>query len=212
MVDCKPTPIKAHQPTTFALLRRPRPPKALTNPAQPSNRGDGSTKNRISPQKSSKSKQSSPLFLESFQPSDIHTNAKTDFPIYPLYPKGPDFFPPGKKLVSHLGDFQMPLFEDSPSPESFCGPENDPLDSDCYPESDDELTLANFQMSAGVSPQCRLLYEKGAKVISRENYLKLTGWFAVNVPTQQNINTVDLDVGLQSPEERKPRHQALIGQ
>ncbi len=77
-------------------------------------------------------------------------------------------------------------------------------------DSLDNFTLAEFQM---VAPQRRVLSPiNSAKVISRQNYLKLTGWFAVNVPTQESLNTVELEAALQSPQERKPRHQVLLGE
>lgn len=67
-------------------------------------------------------------------------------------------------------------------------------------------------------------------VISKQNYEKIVGWFAVYVPTQLHINTaiiegllaaffvtiplycaVSVADNLQCPEQRKPLHQFIIG-
>lgn len=111
-------------------------------------------------------------------------------------------------VACHGGDYLPPLYDNESK--SIIGDENyndsmnfEPLDSS------DDFTLADFQM---VASQQRIISPNVAKVISRQNYLKLTGWFAVNVPTQKSLNTTELDAALESPQERKPRHQVLLGE
>ena len=228
-------PVKAHQQSGFSLLRRPRPPKTLNTAPQPSsNRSDDSN---TSPQKSSGDRRSavSPYSTGSHH---IDTHTKTDFPIHSLYPRGPSFFPRGRKIV---GNHAIPFSQDNvaievripqtmdtdtstetvnahpiettntiiTSPELMDYDAYEKMSEPDYYLEDDDFTLHDFQLSAEVSPRRRC--ENEGKVISRQNYLKLTGWFATNVPTQENLNTVNLVVGVQPPDERKPRRQALLG-
>lgn len=238
-------PVKAHQQSGLSLLRRPRPPKALYNtPQSSSNARNGHIGSVTSPQKSSRDHRSagSPYSIGSY-PHQIDSHTKTDFPIHSLYPKGPSFFPPGRKL---MGNRTIPFSEDNVAIE-VCIPQavdidtsteaintypietsntivtspeknqllvydaNEEMSEDGYYLDDGDFTLHDFQLSAEVSPRRRLLCENSVKIISRLNYLKLTGWFATNVPTQENLNTVKLAVGVRPPDERKPRHQALLG-
>ena len=197
--------LKVHQPP---LLRRPRPPKALTAPPPKAN-----DHHRPSPRKSLHGHYTDSTTLSTHCTHDVHT--KTNFSIHPLYPKGPSFFPPGKKMVACHGAgpvYLPPLYNNEEIyNKSVIGNENN-NDSMNFEHLDslDNFTLAEFQM---VAPQRRVLSPiNSAKVISRQNYLKLTGWFAVNVPTQESLNTVELEAALESPQERKPRHQVLLGE
>jgi hypothetical protein len=48
------------------------------------------------------------------------------------------------------------------------------------------------------------------KVLSRQNYLKLTGWFATHFPRQDTLNTMIITVDHSVPNGRKPHHQMLL--
>ena len=94
------------------------------------------------------------------------------FTIHTLYPRGPPFLPPGKILKStHL------------SPPSIYT--DDVMSKSCGEE--EGFTLNDFQLVAETSHRAVPSELQGA-VISRENYLKLTSWFAVNVPKQESLN------------------------
>lgn len=98
-------------------------------------------------------------------------------------------------------------------------------------EGDDGFTLNDMIRSL---PNNELLSFAPPKlpIISKQNYKKLVGWFAVYVPTQSHINTATIegqfvasvyvyvikihcvaiiDDGLECPEQRKPLCQFLIG-
>ena len=59
-------------------------------------------------------------------------------------------------------------------------------------ENEARFTLDDFRLSAEDCIQRVVLSELQQSVISRENYLKLTGWFATHVPKQDALNTVNI--------------------
>ncbi len=91
--------------------------------------------------------------------------------IHPLLPKGPPPLPPGKILsqrMDYLSLLAWPELEETtvnPPP---------------------EFTFNDFLRSP--SNQTKLLKTNRA-TISRENYLKLTSWFATQKPTQTELST-----------------------
>lgn len=112
----------------------------------------------------------------------------SDVIIHPLFPRGPQFFPPGKikpkkhKSLPHnwweKGDNgDLNFHEFAPHEEEI---ENDDIMAQ-YSESTTEETLL-------YEPPTKLR----GKILSRQNYLKLTGWFATHVPQQDSLNTLDI--------------------
>lgn len=117
------------------------------------------------------------------------------FVINAVYPRGPKFFPPGR--VFHA----------------------DPVTSmtawDFLP---DEIHLADLASNFTFNDlQIPVLLEAAPRfpiqgTVSRLNYLKLTGWFAKNVPTQENLNMLDLEVDHAALPGRVPKGQILVGE
>lgn len=177
-------PINAHQQTSVQLLRRPRAPKPTkVEPEKPK---------KISPLKNDDFYDSEATwnpselsYLEFEEPDD-----RSNFVIHSLYPRGPAFFPPGHVLHSHntagggLAE-SLAIIEE--------------VDPDTH------------SLHAWLPPRPVIRTSRSATVISRQNYKKLTGWFATRVPTQENLNTVNFDLEAGTPPTRKPAQQAIIG-
>ena len=175
-------PINAHQQTSVPLLRRPRAPKPIEVEAE-----------KTSPLKNGNLYDSeetwNPLdlsYLEYEEPDD-----RSNFVIHSLYPRGPAFFPPGHVLHSHdttggrLAD-PLAIIEEDPDPDT-------------------------HNLHAWMPPRPVIRTSRSATMISRQNYKKLTGWFATHVPTQENLNTVNFDLEAGTPPTRRPAQQAVIG-
>ena len=188
------SPINAHQQNSLPLLRRPRPPKpplvSTTSRRAASSRQYGSK----APQGTSAEKtmrgwsstyaHPTPVtpytqYTSTIGSSDHYEDtcdSGSTFTIHTLYPRGPPFLPPGKILKStHL------------SPPSIYT--DDVMSKSCGEE--EGFTLNDFQLVAETSHRAVPSELQGA-VISRENYLKLTSWFAVNVPKQESLNTTSI--------------------
>ena len=158
------TPINAHQQKSVPLLRRPRPPKQTKTKLSNSNASSETT---------SKSEYGAALTANHTQdciivhPTPYTADSDSTFTIYP---RGTSLLPPGKVLRSN---HQTRFVEESQTEQV-------------------EFTLNDFQLSAEALHQVMPNKLRGA-VISRQNYLKLTSWFAANVPKQKAINTVNLE-------------------
>lgn len=178
------------------LLRRPRPPKQVLKISSPR---EGVTFKSPSPhfQLTTTPKaimvqhRSLPMHNDLYRTDIMHD--RSEFSIHPPHPKGPEFFPPGK-VIFHAPTSMDP-FDVVPDEIHLSGPEH-------------TFTLDNFLIQLGTEHP-PLKVSEG--MISRQNYLKMTGWFAANVPTQEKINTLDLEVDYQVPMGRVPKGQILIG-
>lgn len=223
------TPVKAHQ-QPLPLLRRPRPPRvaALTSHSSIKRESDN-----IAPEKLPRTQKTS--VYPRNHPESVDKNSRSDFQIHPPY------HPPGKKLLGHHVPYSpnevntqqvtSHHFSAAPKPTSTHSKEmnnfipnsairshamdsirvcSQPL-ADRYVEDVASFTLYDFQHSAELSQQRRVCCEMDGKTVSRQNYLKLTGWFAANVPSQEKLNISNLAIDSQPPEEFKPRLQALLG-
>ena len=169
---------QVHKPDGVVLLRRPRPPKAIKKSA---------------PQQVPSLKH----FLNSSAATTPLDSERSHISMYGLYPRGPDFFPPGKKLHASI-----PLYRD---------------EMECVP---DEIHLAtprqafftlNDFLVAAEEMENKMPISKSKGMISRQNYIKLTSWFSKNVTKQKNPNTCELEIHHQAPLNRVPRKQVLIG-
>lgn len=159
-------PINAHQQKSVPLLRRPRPPKQANIKLSYSNVSSGTT---------SKSEDGTVLTASHthdctfVHPTPYATDAFNDS-RFTIYPRGTSLLPPGKVL---RGNHQTRFIEESQTTQV-------------------EFTLNDFQLSSETLHQVMPNKLRGA-VISRQNYLKLTSWFAANVPKQKTLNTVNLE-------------------
>ena len=120
------------------------------------------------------------------------------FTIHSLFPRGPPPLPPGKILkAAHQ---RLPSL----------GFENVELPSSEVEREDPEFTLDDFQMVAGMSYKVVNSKLHGA-MISRQNYLKLTSWFATNVPTQDTLNIASVSGTLYGQDYRTSIKRWLFG-
>ena len=176
------------------LLRRPRPPK----PAPKHSDGvpfDTRMSQSVTPKAIVCRRRLLPTHEDVYRTDiDEMVDECSKFIIHPTHPKGPEFFPPGKILHAPVQILMEP-FDLLPDEIYFPGPE-------CT------FTLDNFLLRA--ERNCPPL-QISQGMISRENYLKLTGWFATHVPTQEKVNLLNLEVDHQAPAGRVPRQQVLIG-
>ena len=122
--------------------------------------------------------------------ADLPPSPSPPFHIHPLHPKGPPFLPPGRILKTNL---PVPLPPLPPHPGR--GSNEEPPDHYSLPQDQPQFTLNDFlrkanNISRAVPSKLRHAF------ISRENYLKMTSWFSTNIPSQGQLNTVDIEGGL----------------
>lgn len=157
------TPNNAHQQKSVPLLRRPRPPKQTKTKLSNSNASSETTS------KSEDGAVNHTQYCTFAHPTPYTADAYNDS-TFTTYPRGTSLLPPGKVLRSN---HQTRFVEESQTEQV-------------------EFSLNDFQLSAEGLHQVMPNKLRGA-VISRQNYLKLTSWFAANVPKQKAINTVNLE-------------------
>lgn len=116
-------------------------------------------------------------------------DGRSNFVIHSLFPRGPEFFPPGNVIHSYNAV-----------------PVQRPPDDDGFLEECDVDDLR-----AWLPPRPILRTSQSGAMLSRQNYKKLTSWFATHVPKQENLNTVQFDLEAGTPPTRKPALQAIIG-
>ena len=156
------------------LLRRPRPPiNSLKQHVEPNadcgKAGDAETADPTRQSPVHPTPLSSSALSSS---SELMPLRSTDLPlVHPLYPRGPDLLPPGRVIKG--------ISRPPPSDRRYRDG-----DMDMFTLDDD------FQLA----PETLLEWKQsGYKAISRENYLKITSWFAANAPKQEFINTVNVE-------------------
>lgn len=175
------------------LLRRPRPPKQVLK--LPPFSDGAATTTAITSKDIMVRQKTVPIHHDLYRTNNIEemVNERSKFIIHPPHPKGPKFFPPGK-VIRTLGQISL-----------------DPLDilPDVIhlPSSEPIFTLDDFLIQTAY----HIPLEVSQGTMSRENYLKLTSWYATNVPIQENLNTLDLEIDHEAPLGRVPRRQILIG-
>ena len=177
------TPINAHQQKSVPLLRRPRAPKPIKVTSTKSNKTSPHTDYHLVNDETLDSSELGNIEVE-------ETDGKSNFVIHSIYPRGPEFFPPGKVLHSY----------------------NAVAESDqLFTEADilDEFDI--YDLEAWMPPKPVLRTSKSGAMLSRQNYKKLTGWFATHVPQQDTLNTIQFSLDAGTPPARKPVPQAIIG-
>ena len=94
---------------------------------------------------------------------------RCNFTIHPLHPKGPPFLPPSKIIRSQWYEpvSDVPV---APPPPLF--------------------TLNDFLQNSDDVKYLKSRLERAA--ISRDNYLKMTGWFATQLPTHNAVTVKEL--------------------
>ena len=254
--------IKAHQQISFPLLRRPRPPKPTRlNTTTSSNFSKREEPPPGSEERKCQSRPTSILPLPRLHPTpftphrhpshphthtqhtskhlaestltenevstDTPTTAANDFIIHPLFPRGPPFFSPGNMLSLECGC--------PPDPWWRAGGNLGVFAPSVPPAEECQFTLNDFLLDEEEAKTYLVPTKLQGSMISRQNYLKLTSWFATHVPQQDTLNTVALTgmcwqmthalrlhvhvhvclfllvVDRQAPEGRKPQHQILLG-
>ena len=175
------TPINAHQQCSIPLLRRPRAPKPIKIERAESKK---TSKNNYHLVKDDYDETLDVAELGYLTLED--PDGRSNFVIHSLYPRGPEFFPAGNVLHSYNA---VPV---QPS-----------LDSDVLMEEGD--------LQSWLPPRPILRSSQSGAMLSRQNYKKLTGWFATHVPKQENLNTVQFGLEAGPVPTRKPAQQAIIG-
>lgn len=183
---------------TIVLLRRPRPPKKASNLC--SNQNSSNFSANISNNKDGRISLIAPAILENHKEKGEANRKRRqkegDFVIHPLFPRGPNFFPPGNVLHASFIPSQL-LDQALP----------DEIHLPCSCKDKDQFMLNTFLVPVKVRPPFKI--SPGS--ISRQNYLKLTSWFSHHVPKQERLNLTPLEVDLQAPPSRVPKQQALLG-
>lgn len=198
--------------TNIMLLRRPKPPKPILR-SLPSSKGgspsrtDTSSNGAVvtfsdqhsgsaSSKMGSRRHKSLPVSQKDLYRTDIEQLIQQQHKIVvnPVFPRGPEFFPPGRVLradtlttmtaMDFLPD-EIHLMKLGPS-----------------------FTLNDLQQPPAPDPP-PIQISQGA--VSRQNYLKLTSWFATHVPTQESVNMLELEVDHQAQAGRVPKRQILAG-
>ena len=163
-------PINAHQQKSVPLLRRPRPPKQTNTKLSYSNASSGTTSKSEDGTVLTASRTHDCTFVHPTPYTSPYTTDAFNDSTFTIYPRGTSLLPPGKVLRSNR---QTRFIEESQTTQV-------------------EFTLNDFQLSSEALHQVMPNKLRGA-VISRQNYLKLTSWFAANVPKQKALNTVNLE-------------------
>lgn len=119
-------------------------------------------------------------------PKSLESGFDNDIIIHPLYPRGPKFFPPGRRTR---------LKKHKPLPQNWW--EGEDLNFHVISPHQNELCNDDFMVKyTELDAEETALYEAPIKLrgntVSRQNYLKLTSWFATHVPQQDSLNTLDL--------------------
>ena len=177
-------PINAHQQSSIPLLRRPRAPKPIKIEGAESKKTSKNNYHLV------KDKDHEILDIAELGYLTLEEqNGRSNFVIHSLHPRGPEFFPPGNVLHSYNAVPVQP-----------------PLDSDVLVEENDI-----YDLQAWLPPRPVLRTSQSGVMLSRQNYKKLTGWFATHVPKQEILNTVQFDLEAGPLPTRKPAQQAIIG-
>lgn len=189
-------------PDNIVLLRRPRPPKKTINLRSDQNpitnsfatiSSEGDFYSPITARKNCLDGTGEMKHLKSDP-----RRKQGDFVIHPLYPRGPEFFPPGSALhastaptISQLLDQVLP----------------NEIHLPCTTKEKDQFMLNSFLIPVKIRPPVKIY--PGS--ISHQNYQKLTSWFSRHFPRQDKLNQAKLEVGLQPPPSRVPKQQVLLG-
>ena len=164
-------------PETVPMLRRPKPPKLTDIKQESFEKAKAAQTNRAGP----KANQESVTYQ-----GDVRVDKELQ--IYPLHPKGPPAFPPGKVIKGtcpFLGATFMDFLENFPGKEK-------PF------QAHDDLTTALSELEetpVGESDSTQYIVMPNklkSAVLSRQNYLKLTSWFVTQVPRQDTLHTVNV--------------------
>ena len=178
-------PINAHQHSSIPLLRRPRAPKPIKLETKESKKSSPEKNYHLLEDNDHETVDLSELGYLSLEQPDGRSN----FIIHSLYPRGPEFFHPGNVIHSYNAVPVQP-----------------PVDNGVLVEDGDI-----YNLQAWLPPRPVLRTSQSGAMLSRQNYKKLTGWFATHVPKQENVNTVQFELEAEALPARKPTQQAIIG-
>lgn len=173
----------AHQQVSVPLLRRPRAPKPAKIASNKSTKTSDQCDYHLTSDETWIGAELGNLELEEA------ADGRSNFVIHSLYPRGPQLFPPGNVLHSY-GSLGI---------------------SDPPPVHHSLREVDLYELEAWMPPKPVLRTLRSGAMLSRQNYKKLTGWFATHVPKQETLNTVNFSLEAGSPPVRKPAPQAIIG-
>ncbi len=197
-------PEKVQNNDNMLLLRRPRPPKSNSLDLSPSKTASSLSRRHTTGVSLTSDhsgsqvvrdfrKSLTPLLDKNLYKADVEERLQ-ELSHFMTVPKGPKFFPPGR--VFHSESYPSMLLDLLPDEIHLAEPEHD-------------FSLNDFRLPPPPPHHPHLQVSHGT--VSRENYLKLTGWFAKHVPTQESVNTLEMSVDHQAPPDRVPRAQIFIG-
>ena len=171
--------------SSIPLLRKPRPPSDAYIPHKTLSSSSSNHTTTASSHRTVSSRPCNPVP----PPTTAYTNAPLTrniienepppaFHIYPLHPKGPPLLPPGKILRSSnpVLPCPPPVFEQKETP-----------------NNQQSFTLNDFLRTAERSDNVVVPSSLSHAFISRESYAKMTSLFTTHTPTQEHVNTVDLE-------------------
>jgi len=182
----------------LALLRKPRPPKRTMQLQESPDRGNTveyikfGYENLDSPEHNQR--WNTAVTRTSYSHSHTQGDMRQPFELHPLNPKGPPFFT--TKLKGYLAP---PIPHDLPDELLFKSLKEI--------SKQDKFILNSFLLPMKLQPPPRIK----AGSVSRQNYEKLTSWFAHNVPSQEQVNTSVLDLNVEQPPIRVPKRQVIVG-
>lgn len=224
--DLQPSLMEVESKPTNALLRKPRPPRAAKTPLPrlPISKSTGEVPPRtgstgvssnaplkgvtFSNEPVPMDEPSGPVPRTSGRRMSVPVNQeaalyRTDieelirqqessFVVHAVYPRGPEFFPPGRVLRADTLTTMTAA---------------DFLPDEVHLAKIPGFTLNDLQLAPVPKPPIQI--SQGA--VSRQNYLKLTSWFATHMPVQETMSTINMKVNCKPAMNRVPKRQILTG-
>ena len=181
----------------LALLRKPRPPKRTVQLLASQSQGNTAEYLEFGCENSPEHnpRWNTAVTRTSGGTTYVDGDKRQPFELHPLGPKGPPFFKPTLKgnlapAIPHTLQDEI-LFKSLKEI-----------------SKKDKFILNSFLLPVKLQPPPTIK----AGCVSRQNYEKLTSWFAHNVPSQEQVNTSVLDLHVEQPPIRVPKHQVIIGE
>ena len=170
--------------SSIPLLRKPRPPSDAYIPHKTLSSSSSNHTTTASSHRTVSSRPCNPVpppttaYTDALIRDIIENEPPPAFHIYPLHPKGPPLLPPGKILRSSdpVLPCPLPVFEQKETP-----------------NNQQSFTLNDFLRTAERSDSVVVPSTLSHAFISRESYAKMTSLFTTHAPTQERVNTVDLE-------------------
>ena len=170
------------------LLRKPKPPKPIVNEAK----SDLKTSHALSSQEDREYR------------GDVRVN--DDLKVYPIHPRGPPQFPPGR-VLKRTDPFAGLTF--SGILENLSR-HIDMRQSEVSDEFSQVFAELEEDQWTDVPPQQIVMPSiLKSSIISKQNYLKLTSWFSVHVPKQEYLHEINISSTWSDPEVIESYHSVI---